>query len=246
MKRSSDISDEHLNAFLDGELDGEEHGRLLDAAQDDRELAARVCELRHVKELTRHAYSAERPPTKGGGPDARSRGMLAKALAAGLVLALGVLAGWLAREAARAPERVAGFFTVEEARQLAAVSNLDRVNHIILHVSTDEPAKVEAALDTTEELLRAYRSHGRPIRLEVIANADGLDLLRRDVSRYSQRVRRMMAEYRGLTFLACNRAVTRLQGKGVRVQLLPDTRLAPSALELIIQRLREGWVYVKA
>jgi intracellular sulfur oxidation DsrE/DsrF family protein len=45
--------------------------------------------------------------------------------------------------------------------------------------------------------------------------------------------------------LACHRAIQRLEEMGVKVQLVPEARIAPSALEQIIQRLQQGWVYIK-
>jgi intracellular sulfur oxidation DsrE/DsrF family protein len=32
---------------------------------------------------------------------------------------------------------------------------------------------------------------------------------------------------------------------GIKVDLVPEARIAPSALDQIIHRLKDGWVYIK-
>jgi intracellular sulfur oxidation DsrE/DsrF family protein len=241
------VSDELLNAFLDGQVDADERGSVLDRLRADRELAQRACELRHVKDLTQHAYQTQLPvPEKRRGPVARVAGHagLLKALAAGLLLALGAILGWTAHRSVQPPQvaAIAGFRLQAPTASSPAAAD---VQHIILHLSSGNPHKVDVALDETEDLIKSYKNAGRKLQVEFVANAGGLDLLRAGVSPEAARVRRLMKEYKNLTFLACRKTIEHLQERGVQVKLLPHTHVAPSALQQIIERLKEGWVYIK-
>ena len=56
MKKEDHISEEQLNAFVDGELDSEEISCLFDEAEQSAELDQRLCQQRKLKELVKHAY----------------------------------------------------------------------------------------------------------------------------------------------------------------------------------------------
>ena len=83
------------------------------------------------------------------------------------------------------------------------------------------------------------------MQLEVVANAEGLKLLRADTSPYPERIRRMALQFNNISFLACNRAIEKLRMNGIDVHLLPEARVIPGALEEIVDRLQQGWVYIR-
>jgi len=60
MKTEHDVSREMQNAFVDGELDRSDWGRIAEQLGRDESLRAEVCEIRTVKDLVRGAYAA--PP----------------------------------------------------------------------------------------------------------------------------------------------------------------------------------------
>jgi anti-sigma factor RsiW len=51
------VLEEALHAFVDGELDVAESGKLIARLRDDTELAQRVCALRSLKSMVRLAYA---------------------------------------------------------------------------------------------------------------------------------------------------------------------------------------------
>ena len=92
---NSGFSDEHLNAYLDNQLDAEERSLLLEELRRDQELAARVCKLQKVQDMVQLAYhNVAREQSTGSG---RRRWSLyfAQAASALLVLGLGLTIGWL-------------------------------------------------------------------------------------------------------------------------------------------------------
>lgn len=236
MKRHSDISEEFLNAFVDDQLELPEQSRVFEAVGSDPELSRRVCEQRGLKEMVQHAYKdvpvQRRQPRKTG-----SRLGL-QSLAAALVLAVGAASGWLAH----------GWTGQNEGQPLRTARFGDEVaaqRKVILHVSSSQPEKLKAALDETENLLSAYKHSNRQLRLEVIANSDGVKLLQAGASPYAQRISALREQYPNLTLLACHQTVEKMRRQGARVELLPGVAEAPSALDQVVLRLRQGWDYIK-
>lgn len=232
---------EYLQAFVDGELTGEERERVLALLESDPEFKAGACELRTLKEMVRGAYG------EGSAAPARSRGGFARsgltrAVAAGLFLALGLGGGWLAHDRlgtegghGRLPALPGGF-------QPIALSERVDPGKIILHLDSAEPGRLAGVLDLAEKLL----AQGGPgTRIEIVANSYGLDLLRADVTPLGPRVAGMARRHANLSFVACGQTVARLKREGVRVALLREAATATSAINEIMTRMGQGWVYVK-
>ncbi len=230
-ERDGTLSEETLNAFVDGQLDAAERARVYAALRADPRLAERACELRELKELVQEAHA--RPP-RPYRPPARGPRWWQMAAAALALVFVGAGAGWMGHRLA------AG-----DGASLAVRAAARTGDRIILHISSGDAGSLRAALDETERLLARAHAEGRPLRIEVVANGKGLDLLRADVSPYAERIRRLTERYDNVVFLACERAIARLRERGVEVRLLPEARTAPSALEQIVTRLQQGWVYIK-
>ncbi len=238
---NSIFSDEQLQAFVDNEVDFSDRTEIMEAISRDDELACRVCELLQIKDSVRLAYHEPPQPAR-----ARKRWQAAsktrisvKAIAASLLFATGILSGWfmhvLSLNGASPDTR--------NLVQLApAYQELKRV---ILHISTADSKRLEQALDDAELLLSSYRDHPEMLQLEVVTNAAGLTLLREDTSPYINRIRRMVQEYDNISFLACSRTIEKLHLKGIDVHLIPEAKVIPAALEEIVDKLQEGWVYIR-
>lgn len=241
MNEREHFSDETLNAFVDGQLDHGEARLLLEAMARHAELRARVDELRQIQDRIRHAY-ADTAPARDAPRALPRRGIgLGRAMAASLLLAaLTFSAGWLGHSRMGAmPE------TESLAQAEAVIADGQRHQNVVLHLSNGDPEKLHAALDEAEDLLRSYKNSKRSFQLEIVANGGGLDLLRRDISPLPRRVNQMVNAYDNVSFLACSKALERLRERGVKIDLLDEADVTSSALEQIIQRVREGWLYIK-
>lgn len=221
-----EVSDEQLNAFIDGELDAADRERLLVAIAADGELAQRACALRLVKEQVRHAYAESPAILSRHGPARQWR------LLAGVLLLMGAATvGWLARDSLIASP--------------AAEAHKGETAHVLLHLADWDAGRADAALSDAEGLLRAARDSGRAIEIELVANRGGLKLLRSDLSPHAKRIERIRAEHPNFALIACGQTVERLREGGVQVHLLPGTRVASSALDQIVSRMSQGWNYVR-
>jgi len=250
----NDISDETLNAFIDGELDAAGKSEVFEALGNDRKLSQQACELRRLSELVRHAY--EKPPAieQYRKPTARRMNRWTQGLAATLLMGLGTLLGWTLHNP---PEKApAGSLSLLHAMywddhnafqntDMSKITAQPGIKRIIVHLNTSSPDKFGKALTTAEQLLKKYGDDGAEI--EVVANASAIRMLRAGYSPYADRVRKLQQRYINLTFLACKDAidhVREMEGKNSQVKLLPDVEVTPSALEHILTRLSEGWVYL--
>jgi len=238
-KSEESLSWLYLDAFVDGELAADERAQALTRLEADAAFKAETCELRTLKERVKGAY-AEVPvaPVRA---QRRFRSGAAHALAAGLLLAVGIGAGWLARDfGAAGPtfDRLAGLPAGYQA--IALSEEIDR-DKIILHLDSGDSGRLGNVLDLADKLLGQQPG----ARIEVVVNSYGLNLLRADVTPLAARIENMARRHANLSFVACGQTVARLKRDGVKVELLPVAHTASSAINEIMTRMGQGWVYVK-
>lgn len=241
MNKHSEFSDEQLQAFVDDEIDVTERTEIMEAVRQDDALACRVCELLQIKDSLRLAY---REPELPAPRPARWHaswwtGTPFRAAAAVLIFALGTLTG----TALQSP------VTDTASRTFGTLASADTANQglkrVVLHISSADKNRLDQALTDAEELLDSYRDQPELVQLEVVANTEGLSLLRADTSPYPERIRRMAQQFNNISFLACSRTIEKLRLRGIDVHLLPEARVIPGALEEIVDRLQQGWVYIR-
>jgi hypothetical protein len=202
-------------------------------------LKSAVCELRTLKELVSGAY-ADLPV----GPAAvatRCSPIWRQALAAGLLLSLGLGGGWFAHGRAgvgTAPE-VAGL--PAGYMPIALAARVDP-NKIVLHLDSSDPDRFASVLNLADRILK---QRGAQAQVEVLVNSYGLNLLRTDTTPYQAEIERLSRNHVNLSFTACAQTVARLKREGVNVQLVPEAGMATSAINEIVGRMQQGWVYVK-
>lgn len=231
---NADVSDELLDAFADNELDGTEKSALLERIAADPRLRAKVCETWHLKELVRNAHPLpHKPPRPGRKP--RSWSMFGLPLAACLLLTLGGASGWFAHD--------------EYDKSWIPTPQMDSIrahgNRVVLHLVSDDPAQLEAALRKTEQLASAQDRIGAAIQVELIANDRGIHLLQAGASPAAKRIVAMQKTHANLRLVACNEAIERLRAQGEDVTLLPDVDVVSSAVTEIARRMGQGWKYLQ-
>jgi intracellular sulfur oxidation DsrE/DsrF family protein len=235
------FSDEQIQAFVDDEIDTHDRAEIMEAVRKDEKLACRVCELLQLKDSVRLAY---REPPQSDHANKRwqtshKTGLSIKTAAAVVLFTVGSVTGWLLHTQQ-------GLTSATPAAKIAQMAPAEKeYKRVILHVSTADPARLGQALDDAELLLSGYKDQPEMVQLEVVANTEGLTLLRADTSPYVERIRRLAQEYDNISFLACSRTIEKLRMKGINVHLVPEAMVIPGALEEIVDKLQEGWVYIR-
>lgn len=238
MKSEQPVTDELLNAFVDNELDSAEKSRLLGLIAADGQLKQRICELWQLKEMVGSAYPLQAAGTKGQRSRTRrfNSPAFTHAVAAGLFLTLGLSAGWFLH----------GDKTTAPLHNAAQAERQAKESKLVLHIFSGESVRFDAALDQAEELLRSAETLGTPVKLDIVANGEGLRLLQADASPYPERIKSLQHAYKDLNFYACGITIDKLRRQGINVKLLPEAVITPSALDLIMAREKQGWVYIQA
>jgi len=238
------VSDETLNAFIDGELDVAESEALLVRIREDKDVAQRVCTLRSLQSMVRLAYIEPPVADKRKSRIAPHRQLMQRCAFGCLVLLAGLSGGWALR--GLEPQVVAALpATVASGYRVVSLVREADPNRVMLHLDSAAPAKMQAVLDQAERLLDEAEQQGRAMQLEVIANSRGLNLLRADHSPYAERMARMKQRHANLHWVACGQTIARLRNDGEQVSLLPDTQTTPTAINEIVTRLQQGWTYVR-
>lgn len=232
-------SDERLNALIDGELSPADASELLDQLRRDPELRDRMAGLQLTKTMVRHAYP---PNARGGAACAPSnrRTVRGATQAAVVSLCVGAVLGWSGNEGLHMKRSAVH---PQAPTELATLGNSVQV---ILHVSRGAAHDGATALDRAQEILEAARMEGREASVEIVANGTGLDLLLDGVSPHADRIAELRAAHPGrLTLVACGQTAQRLKEGGRPLRLLPGTVTASSALDRIVQRMQQGWTYIR-
>ena len=99
-----------------------------------------------------------------------------------------------------------------------------------------------AALQRAETLLASAPDDGVR-QVEIVANEQGIDLLRSDVTQFAVEISLLQAN--DVMFYACSKTIQRLEENGVEVQLVPHAISDYTALDRVVMRMQEGWHYEK-
>jgi len=236
MNKDHNVSEEQLNAFVDGELEPEETNTVFDEAEHSAELDQRLCKQRKLKELVKHAYREVPEPRRPSSVHRLPKSMFGLALVASVLLVLGAISGLLLHGYFEHGSINGGYAAAVNPNPAAATENY------IIHVSSGDPERIGIALKKAQALLSSAEPGARR-KVEVVANEQGLNLLRSDVTRFKDEISYLANER--VVFYACSKTIQRLQEKGVEVKLVPEAIQGFTALDRVVLRMHEGWQYIK-
>lgn len=234
------FSDEMINAYADGELQGSEKAEFESALQKDAELQCALDDVVSLKAQLRSAYDSVQLPSQEQVKKANYR----VAAYAGFLL-LAFSGGWIS--SAMIPQQAPVIETVyqEDGYSGIRAASVQQPGKYILHIGSHDDAKFKYILDKAEYLMTHYQDDMQLIELEIIANAEGLDLLREDASPFAQRVKDLSQRYPKIKFIACSNAIERMREKGIEPNLINAVHQGPTALDQVVKRMNDGWTYIK-
>lgn len=248
MNNDKEYDDHRLNMFIDGELDADETNELHETLLEDHELRERACRLKAVRELVAFAYQTPPMVDHGKEKTAGHQRRCWKCVAAALLVCVGVVIGWSTHQ--YGPGVIAGSPTASSVFSYYAAQQPEEFSErkFILHLSSSNFGAVKAALDEADNLIASYKRTNTPLKIDIITNKQGIDVLRVDVSPYLSRIQKMVSDNQDVVSLfACERSIEKARLKeGHDIVMLPETHVDKTARELIPERLNKGWVYIKA
>lgn len=239
MSTEQQISTEKLNSFVDGQLGVDEEDQILRAMDADPDVSKQICQLRQVKSMVRHAYQVSpAPPIRDEErvPVAIT-GMKGKWIWI-LFLVIGISAGWSSKSV---------FDILQEPGPSLAWVNPSQQDQkkVLLHLETNDVQRIEKALVRIETWLA--QPGNRTGKMEIVANGSGIHWVNagNSSSTHSQRLQRLLMEYDNVAIKACQKTMNHLRNSGKAIRLQDNIQTTPSALEQIVKRLHQGWVYIK-
>ncbi len=218
----SDISENELNAFADGQLSTTDRARILEALGRDPELQTRMAEIQQTRNLLRLAYQHPPLPPRAS---ATAYSWQKQMLAATVLVCVGIVTGWLSHNLAGYD----GFSTLQTARTPRGV---------VIQVSEADPAKWQMALINALNVRKAYGD--LPVGVEIVAYGPGLKMLGEDST-----VAAGLDEARkhGVKLLACGNTMNMTGTR--RDQLNHGVEVVPAGIVEIMERQQEGYAYVR-
>lgn len=236
------FSEEFLNAFVDNQLDPEEKARAYTLLSHDEEFNRRVCELRKVRDLVQFAFRDLEDA--GTSRRRRAHGPVGQAVFATTLLLVGILIGWGIRVGFAGRQPVHGLFVAARAHTSATPAAAE--TKVLFHLDSGRRTRMREVLEEARNLLQLYKSEHRPAEVEIIANGNGIDLLRLHHSPFAARIRALHEEYPNLRFAACQDTINRLiSEQNVHPHLLPEATIVPSGVAQIIRMQQHGWTYIR-
>ncbi len=222
--------EQHLHAYVDDELAPEERAAVECRIAAEPGLGERIRRLRGLKRSLRDAYPALETPMRGRPRRGPGIGLAAAALVAGVMIGLGI-------------GRVGG---ARPAPTAVAVSEVaEPMTRVLLHVGSGNAEAMSEALASARYILEDFAREARPVRVHVVANGPGLNLLRRDATPFAERIRRLEGDFANVQFVACQNTIDRLEEKrGEPVRLLPEVLRVDSGVAEIARKRARGWLYI--
>ncbi len=227
------ISDELLNSFIDGQITDEERHEILELLERDKVLAARVCEFQRVKQRVKLAY--DQIPTSHLSETAVQKSSYFPRIAAAVaIFCLGILLGTV------------GLNQIQQVQQSQSLAAHDATTKVLVHLTTSDSESGLNTLTNLENMLQEYRERGQNIRVEVVANGHGIDLLRQGTTPFAALIARLTEEYKNLSFAACKNTIDQIQiTSDEEIDLIPQAKLIDSGIVEVIQRQQQGWTYIR-
>ncbi|WP_299876109.1 hypothetical protein [uncultured Cocleimonas sp.] len=257
-KKYKSLSDETLNALVDNEFPAAERSELLAHLQTDKVSKERACEISYLKDRVKTAYSDIPQPTSQVKVKIAKRHlyrMVSSVFFALVVVALAVvgLNGTYNSENNRSTTQTA---SSNDSQRLVVLDpdgraqNLSQNNseelRVVFHVSSTTRLSANELLDDIEGLLEQSIKDNQKIRVEVVAHAEGLDLLRERLSTEKPRITALSKQYPELTFVACLNTIDRIKREnGIDVKLISEAESTQSGVAYVVMRLQQGWLYIQ-
>jgi uncharacterized protein len=160
------------------------------------------------------------------------------------MLAVGLLGGWLVGNEQAPKDRLV--LLDPDGRGQAPATAESQETRIVFHLTTPDQFTAAELLDDVEQMLDTYKEEGKPLRVEIVSNGEGLDFLRESMSMFKDRIHEMSQRYANLTFVACKNTIDRVEVQhGVDVKIVPDAEIINSGVDYVVKRQQEGWIYIR-
>jgi intracellular sulfur oxidation DsrE/DsrF family protein len=122
----------------------------------------------------------------------------------------------------------------------------DKVHHLVIQVTENDPAVMSLALSNAVNVSQHYTEFGDEVEIEIVAYGPGLTMLRDDISPVKARLKSMAESLPNVTFTACGNTITTLEkAEGKPVPIVPQAKTVKTGVAHIMELQEKGWIYVR-
>lgn len=238
------ISDQQIDAFVDGQLDHRDRIEILQAMESSPAVRNRVAQARHLKDLLRLTYQDEAPAM----PQAASRAARYSSHIAAAVL--GALAMFLLLQLGAPTTRSVSPFAYVDGGDAMHGDGLSKtggqeIEQVLFHLSSSDVRDGRVLLEQVELVASRFDAAGRALRIIVLTNNEGLRFYQAGVSEQAANIHELNARFDNIVFAACGTTLGKLRGAGETIELLPEVIVVDSGVAEIARRQQQGWKYIR-
>ena len=119
-------------------------------------------------------------------------------------------------------------------------------HRLVYHVGSNDPAAMQHALSSADNAIKAYRSRGEAVTVEIVANGGGVHMMRADTTPVGSMLRYMREAYPDLVLTACGNTQSIMEAREGRTLAFVDgVRVVPAGIVRLIELQEQGYAYVK-
>jgi intracellular sulfur oxidation DsrE/DsrF family protein len=121
-----------------------------------------------------------------------------------------------------------------------------KTHHLLLQVSTNDPAVMNLTLNNARNVAEHYSGVGEEVEIEIVAYGPGLHMLRDDTSPVKQRLHQFADSMPNVAFAACGNTQHAMEkAEGKEIKLLPNAKVVEAGVVRIMELQEQGWSYVR-
>lgn len=217
-----------LHAYIDGQLNQAKEEVLIQRLQKDPVLRQELADLQLLKSLVRNAYGSVAPKGQGVlqlNSIKRTQQPYFQSMAASFIVVLALFLGWLAH----------GWWLSTQTTTIMPVGVAQAKGNYLLQISDKSSVIWDETIAEANRLL----SLSSDVNIELLVNDEAIAMLGTD-SMVAGDVRALLQTQR-VKLAACRQGLDAWRNKGGMVSLLPEVDTSHTALEEVIQRIRQGW-----
>jgi len=116
---------------------------------------------------------------------------------------------------------------------------LDNPRQIVFSVTEGDDKAINHVLSSANNVLKFYGPE--KVQMEIVAYSGGIEMLLKKNPKIAERVRTLMLY--DVTFIACGNT---MRTKNIKEdELIDDVEVVTAGIVEMIERVKEGWIYIK-
>jgi len=244
-----EITDHSLHLLVDGQLDSASKKVLKKQIQNSPELQQKLKDITEIKELVSLAYVQEKPKPLNSFGFSLLKPASMVGIAASLIMTIGLALGWMAHQQYENPVYVVAKSEIRQditRQQIPLEINLQNARKYMLHFDSMNKDRFENALIEASSLLQSYAKSGLPVKVDLLFDQQAVEIFEpRHAAQISQ-LKALINEFENIQFYACSKSLKMFLGDIEMPQEMSLFHSNEVVLEMIPERMEQGWVYIKA